>query len=435
MALGDLTSRDAVLRAIAEYDLLGGDAFRSEHGFGPARSYFLVHDGRRYDSKAIAGVAHGYQHPELGALGAADFSGGDATVRPVLERLGFVIVDTAAVAARPLELWQTYTREDVQGIFSPDTPFRPQGGTWGLQGIVAIPERPSSYVFFVTFGRIQGDHAFDEAITADGVLTWQSQPKQRLSDPTIQTFINHDDRTDSIYLFLRTRSGVPYIYCGVLGYLSHDEDREQPVYFQWQLMDWPPPNEILEALHIQPLPAQLPAGPGIAPASGLTEVPPPQVTKRGGRHTRQFVGNKQATHPDHGARNVELGLAGEELVLEMERQKLVAGGRHELAERIVHVALVEGDGAGYDIRSYELDGTLRFIEVKTTRGAATAAFFVSPNEIALSRARAANYVLIRLFGYDGANESASYYQVRGCVEDSFDLTPTEYRASLSPADD
>ena len=36
---------------------------------------------------------------------------------------------------------------------------------------------------------------------------------------------------------------------------------------------------------------------------------------------------------------------------------------------VVHVAKVEGDGAGYDIKSYTSDGEQKFIEVKTTRGA------------------------------------------------------------------
>jgi hypothetical protein len=116
----------------------------------------------------------------------------------------------------------------------------------------------------------------------------------------------------------------------------------------------------------------------------------------------------------------------------MERQRLIAVSRHDLAERIVHVAVVEGDAAGYDVRSYEHDGTPRLIEVKTTRGAATAAFFVSPNEIALSRARADNYVLIRIFGYDARENSASYYEVRGALVDAFDLKPAKYRASLLP---
>ena len=128
------------------------------------------------------------------------------------------------------------------------------------------------------------------------------------------------------------------------------------------------------------------------------------MTRRGGRHTGQFVANKQATHPDQSARNAALGLAGEKSSSTWSDRGSSPKVVPDLAERVVHVAVVEGDAAGYDIRSYEHDGTPRLIEVKTTRGAATAAFFVSPNEIALSRARADNYVLIRVFGHDGQKQ-------------------------------
>jgi 5-methylcytosine-specific restriction protein A len=85
----DVTERAAVLAAIEEFDRLGREAFLERHGFGRARGYFLVHDGKRYDSKAIAGVAYGYQHGT--ALTAGDFTGGDATVARLLERLGFTV--------------------------------------------------------------------------------------------------------------------------------------------------------------------------------------------------------------------------------------------------------------------------------------------------------------------------------------------------------
>jgi hypothetical protein len=54
-----------------------------------ARSWLLVHDGRRYDSKAIVGVAHGYATGR--PLAAAEFTGGDATVGAALRRVGFVV--------------------------------------------------------------------------------------------------------------------------------------------------------------------------------------------------------------------------------------------------------------------------------------------------------------------------------------------------------
>lgn len=90
--LSQLTSRDAVIRAIREYDRIGKTAFLKKYGFGEARSYFLIHDEKEYDSKAIAGVAYKNQFGTL--LGAADFSGGHATVQKKLNSLGFVVRGT-----------------------------------------------------------------------------------------------------------------------------------------------------------------------------------------------------------------------------------------------------------------------------------------------------------------------------------------------------
>ncbi len=138
MALPDLTSQDAVLRALAEFDTLGRDAFLAKYGFRRARGYFLVQDGRSYDSKAIAGAAHGYQHPELGPLNAAEFSGGNATVRARLEALGFTVVVTEPTTGpvHPLRLFDDYSRREVRDIFAPTANFTPGAGTWGLAGIV-----------------------------------------------------------------------------------------------------------------------------------------------------------------------------------------------------------------------------------------------------------------------------------------------------------
>lgn len=94
--LAKLTSAEAVRRAIAEFDELGRDRFLSKYGFGRSRNYFVVVDGRRYDSKAIVGAAHGFEHPELGPLTSNEFSGGESTVRQKLEALGFDVVTDKA---------------------------------------------------------------------------------------------------------------------------------------------------------------------------------------------------------------------------------------------------------------------------------------------------------------------------------------------------
>lgn len=89
----DLSDRNAVLKAIEEYDLLGRDAFFEKYkdcNYGKARDYFLLYRGKHYDSKAIVGVAYGHQFGK--PLSAYDnFSGGKNTVVPKLRELGFIV--------------------------------------------------------------------------------------------------------------------------------------------------------------------------------------------------------------------------------------------------------------------------------------------------------------------------------------------------------
>ena len=70
-----------------------------------------------------------------------------------------------------LNLFNQYTRKEVHDIFDSESTFTPQTGTWGLHGIVKVPERSGDYVFFVTYGSKQGDHAFDEEDNSRGSLS------------------------------------------------------------------------------------------------------------------------------------------------------------------------------------------------------------------------------------------------------------------------
>ncbi|WP_210408498.1 HNH endonuclease [Caulobacter sp. FWC26] len=95
MALGDLDAK-AVTRALDEFDAVGRAAFLAKYGFGEARSYFVRRGESLYDSKAIAGAAHGYLGLGAAPLKPEDFSGGDATVARVLKALGFDVVRLGA---------------------------------------------------------------------------------------------------------------------------------------------------------------------------------------------------------------------------------------------------------------------------------------------------------------------------------------------------
>lgn len=77
-------SRDDILKTLEEYDDLGAQAF---FDFKEARKYLLLHDGREYDSKAVAGVAHKHQHGR--ALTWKELSGGVGHAVDWLRREGF----------------------------------------------------------------------------------------------------------------------------------------------------------------------------------------------------------------------------------------------------------------------------------------------------------------------------------------------------------
>jgi 5-methylcytosine-specific restriction protein A len=123
VALNDIT-REAVLEAIGEYDDLGQDGFLERYGFDRARQYLLVHDGKRYDSKAIVGAAHGFL-PGEHSLTAGEFSGGKATVGQLLQRLGFTVrvgdALTAEGLVRLLSKLQVFRRDGLPALYQPIT--------------------------------------------------------------------------------------------------------------------------------------------------------------------------------------------------------------------------------------------------------------------------------------------------------------------------
>jgi hypothetical protein len=336
---------------------------------------------------------------------------------------------------RELKVWQEYTREEVHDIFSPQTVFTPQAGTWGLQGMIRVPDRAGDWVFFVTYGQKQGEHEFDESITDDGVLSWQSQPAMGFGDEPIKELIGHNSDLNTIHLFLRTTSRVPYIYLGPLAYITHDVDREMPIHFQWQILDWPPPSGVLTRLNVV-LSTQKMDGfaqqPKTVVPGHLELVPPPKPSAwRKGVSTSEFRANKVVDRAERDQKNRQLGREGEELVLNSEKDRLMLASRTDLAEKIVHVSVDEGDGAGYDIRSFEVDGRPRYLEVKTTEGGLVTSFFLSANELSFSTQKADSYHLYRLFEFDRTSKSAKAYVLSGSMSETLELTPTQYRAKLA----
>ena len=82
--------------------------------------------------------------------------------------------------------------------------------------------------------------------------------------------------------------------------------------------------------------------------------------------------------------NRALGSAGERLIFEREIELLTAADRLDLAKKVEWTSQEKGDGTGYDIKSFRLDGSEKFIEVKTTNGSKRTPFYISDNELEFS---------------------------------------------------
>jgi hypothetical protein len=179
----------------------------------------------------------------------------------------------------------------------------------------------------------------------------------------------------------------------------------------------------------QPLISEAPVTSAVAETPSLWIGPPPIPSVDDVRETEALKRLIRKYDPaERDARNRTLGKQGEALVLEHERIRLLAAGRPDLEQNLEWTSEVRGDGAGYDIRSFNLDGTERLLEVKTTNGAALTPFFLSENERSFSEERPDAFRLIRLYAFV---KRPAAFELAPPLNHWLNLSPTTYRASLS----
>jgi hypothetical protein len=131
----------------------------------------------------------------------------------------------------------------------------------------------------------------------------------------------------------------------------------------------------------------------IGPPPTYSNAPPPKELEQMTAIARKYdVAERDAS-------NRALGRAGEERLLAHERASLLIAGRPDLANRVRWVSHLDGDGAGYDIRSFDTAGGDRLIEVKTTNEWDRTPFHITRNELAVAEAYRADWRLMRLWNF------------------------------------
>jgi hypothetical protein len=378
--LSDLTSSRAVQAALDEFVRIGREAFLAKHGFGPSRRYVVIDPktGIEADSKAIVGVAFGYQHPQLGQLKPEDFSGGDATVAPLLQGLGFRVLSIDAPTAG--EDWRRDEVELIVADYLAMLVFELNGQRYSK---TAHRQRLLSLLPGRSAGSVEFKHCNISAVMLE--------------------------------------LGFPYLR----GYKPR-------VNFQRQILtsvveDQVGRHRLLDDAALAA--CQQPVEAPIQPAFDHLMVHPPA---RGPDHVGAAppAAERPAIHRDYlerEARNRSLGLAGETFAVDFERWRLIQLGAGQLAERVEHVSRTQGDGLGFDILSFEPDGGERHIEVKTTAFGERTPFYVSANELAFARKHEQSFTLYRLFDF---RRSPRLFELPGPIERHCKLDAANFRASF-----
>ena len=175
---------------------------------------------------------------------------------------------------------------------------------------------------------------------------------------------------------------------------------------------------LFAALHATP--GEAASGASLQPG---TPPPPPRKT------TRARPGNNgRGRHVDYGVlqeENRRRGELGERYVLGYEQELLAQAGCPDLASRVRWVAREDGDGLGYDIRSYDTQGRVRHIEVKATALGNETPFYLSSAELDFARRHHESYVLYRVYDVLAAPR---FYVLEGDITTMIDMTPVTYRA-------
>ncbi|HEY1903769.1 MAG TPA: DUF3883 domain-containing protein [Terracidiphilus sp.] len=166
---------------------------------------------------------------------------------------------------------------------------------------------------------------------------------------------------------------------------------------------------------VSPLPSEVfvaPPAPG-----GSTEKIPERLNR--------LVAKFDPVERDH--LNRSLGKAGESFVVDLERHRLEQANRADLARRVRWTAAEDGDGAGYDVSSFTVEGKPRFIEVKTTNGSAHTPFFITRNEFSVARESPAHWQIYRVYLFASGPR---IFTIAPPLEDNVRLSTETWRASF-----
>jgi hypothetical protein len=128
-------------------------------------------------------------------------------------------------------------------------------------------------------------------------------------------------------------------------------------------------------------------------------------------------------------KNRKTGETAEKIVLKAEQERLINLGRVELSEKVKIIS--EDMSLGFDILSYDEDGTERQIEVKGSTSEDLFAFHLSANELEKSK-KLPNYYLYVVHGVGRTNTEVKFFHAPQFLSEQFDVLPVQYLVRYLP---
>ena len=125
----------------------------------------------------------------------------------------------------------------------------------------------------------------------------------------------------------------------------------------------------------------------------------------------------------------KIGKDSEKLVYDWEKERLKKEQREDLAKKVFWESEENGDGAGYDIKSFEKrngEYVEIYIEVKGTNKSVNQAFDISINEIVASNRYGDRYFIYRIG--EIYSDVPKFYKVNGKIEENFELEAVNFKA-------
>ena len=158
----------------------------------------------------------------------------------------------------------------------------------------------------------------------------------------------------------------------------------------------------------------------------LTEAPHRDL-KKPSQGNKEFI-PKRYNYSEREVNNRRLGELGEQFVLKFEKARLASSGKKGLVADVEWTSKEKGDGAGFDIRSFNLgDESPLYIEVKTTNSGKHQPFYISANELNFAQSHEPSWSLYRVFGF---RSKPKLFTLSGSLSAYAHLEPTEYRADF-----